>query len=760
MRHSNIRLLITAFTCFYAFETMAQDADTLEIQRAKNGKISFARFRANTNRQMKNAATFLKQALQMKGDDELRLSKEIIDEIGITHQRYQQYYKGIKIENAEYILHGNNQIIETINGDFQDISISSIKPTLDEATALASALNFVNAKKYKWQDVGLEKFIKARNNSALATYYPKGELVIARDDLAGSKAFKLAWKYIISSLEPDNEQMIFVDAMVGNVINNIPLICNINTPCTAQTKYTGTKGITGDSYNGSYRLQESRNNVPVQTLNLYGAATYAQATDFVNTNTNWTSANWSNFNRDQQALDAHWGAEMVLYYWRTVFNRNSIDGNGMTALGYVHFGLNWGNAAWMGPQNNFMVYGDGDGTTYRAMVSLDICGHEFGHGINQFTANLAHNSDESGALNEGFSDIWGASVEHWAAPTKQTWLMNEEVMANTAFDCERNLQNPKDIKAIEHCPDTYHGINWSNTGNAWTNSTVLSHWFYLLSQGGNGTNDNYNNYNVTGITIEVAQKIAYRAESLYLHSSSDYQAARNATVSAAIDLYGSNSCQVISVTDAWYAVGVGDSYGGTVQILNHENSTNCVPKYSSTNHFVAANSTAPNIQIENVSGALLYTLNGTPATTITIPSFLMGAASGFNSTVTLRVRIGNSCAWEPWKQLTLNVCSTANSFAIAPNPSNGDITVSSTSTSSPQLQSDAAMDMTSKTVSVQSKFYQIKVLGQTGNLLKLFTYPSGTTSTNINLSSLANGVYILQIYDNVSWSSQQVVILK
>jgi hypothetical protein len=96
----------------------------------------------------------------------------------------------------------------------------------------------------------------------------------------------------------------------------------------------------------------------------------------------------------------------------------------------------------------------------------------------------------------------------------------------------------------------------------------------------------------------------------------------------------------------------------------------------------------------------------------------------------------------------------AGQFIVAPNPASGMVNVSTT-TATANLQSEAA----SKTVS-QSKIYQIKVLGQTGNVLKLFSYSSGVAAANIDLSSLQNGSYILQIYDNVSWTSQQVVIMK
>lgn len=91
------------------------------------------------------------------------------------------------------------------------------------------------------------------------------------------------------------------------------------------------------------------------------------------------------------------------------------------------------------------------------------------------------------------------------------------------------------------------------------NSGVLNHWYYLLSQGGCGTNDVPNTFYVHGIGITDAEKIAWRTESQYLTSSADYSAASAASIQAAKDLFGISSVQAHSVTNAWYAVGIGSS---------------------------------------------------------------------------------------------------------------------------------------------------------------------------------------------------------
>lgn len=456
MKHF-MKLLLVALLSLCFLLSQAQQGDTLEIQRNEKGKLSYARFKPDVNRKIKDGADFLKVVLSVNQDNQFHLIKETTDTLGISHSRYQQYYKGIKVENAEYLIHGKNGIIETINGDFQDINLSTVSPSVNEQQALSKALKFVNAQKYKWEDSTLENFIKKNTNNPHATYYPKGELVITKDLLKGGNNSQVAWKFTISSSFPNNEQMVYVDAVKGDIIRTTPLIYDVNTPCTAQTRYSGMLGIIGDSFAGGFRLRENRNSVDIQTLNLQETDNYAIAVDFTNTNTNWTIGSWANITQDQQALDAHWGSENVLDYWKVVHNRNSINGNGMAIVSYVHNSI--GNNAYWDATAHVMNYGDGDGITYNPFTALDICGHEMGHGITQFTANLTPGTQESGALNEGFSDIWGACVENRSAPTKQTWLIGEEIFHTTAFTCIRNLQILKALRPLRDSIQTLILVN-------------------------------------------------------------------------------------------------------------------------------------------------------------------------------------------------------------------------------------------------------------------------------------------------------------
>ena len=134
---TQLTLLAVLMPTYHWANAQEESSDTLFIQRNEKGKIEFARFKVNENsdRKMSNDTIFLKSILWAKPEDGFRVKNETKDELGITHRKYQQYYKGIKVENAEYLLHGKDNNIEVINGDYQDVNIQIIKPVISEQQA-------------------------------------------------------------------------------------------------------------------------------------------------------------------------------------------------------------------------------------------------------------------------------------------------------------------------------------------------------------------------------------------------------------------------------------------------------------------------------------------------------------------------------------------------------------------------------------------------------------------------------------------------
>ena len=568
----------------YSAAHAQQAARAAQKFMAEDGTPALVRFRPETPAYtLSQGRQALVEQLQLKSEDQMLHSRTETDGLGFVHEKYNQYYKGIKVEHAAYTLHAKQGKVESMSGQVERIEGLKTSPAMDAATALRYALAFVGASQYMWEDAVEEAGLKQMENDPTATYRPQGELVIVRNDRNPNPGLHgkptLAWKFNVYAKAPISRAYIYVDAETGEIVMQDAIIKHVAATGTFATKYSGTQSSATSTTTGGYYLREATRGSGIETYNCKKGSSYTTAVDFVDADNNWTE--YANTNFDNAALDAHWGAQAVYDYWKNVHARNSYNNAGAKIRSYVHFddtpgdGKGYENAYWNG---SVMTYGDGY-TRFDPLTSLDVCAHEIGHAVCSSTANLTY-SNESGALNEGFSDIWGAAVEYYKAPNKATWLIGEDI--DKVRPALRSMSDPN----AEGQPDTYKGTSWyagtGDNGGVHTNSGVLNHWFYILSVGKTGTNDIGNSFSVTGIGIDAAAKIAYRTESVYLTSSSNYAAARTYSIQAATDLYGAGSTQVTAVTNAWYAVGVGAAAGGTTPPPT--TSVYCTSKGSNTSY--------------------------------------------------------------------------------------------------------------------------------------------------------------------------------
>lgn len=478
------------------------------------------------------------------------------DQLGMIHYRCQQNINGYPLHNGIFILHTKNNLVQSVNGNiFSDAAIIN-SDALNEASALNFALESIGADQYKWQISKEEELIKHIENDENATYYPKGMKVLFPSPEKETD-FILCWKFNIYAHQPMSRQWVFVNAQSGELVKTLNLINETDVPGTAVTVYSGSKTIVADSYSGSYRLRESGRGGGIETYDMNESTNYGSAVDFTDVDNIWNNVNTQ---LDQYAGDAHYATESTYDYYYNTFGRNSIDNNGLKLISYVHYDSDYTNAFWNG---SYMTYGDG-GSGYTPLTTLDICGHEITHGLTSYTADLDY-QNESGGMNEGFSDIFGTMVEFYGDPASADWLIGEDI--GSAF---RSLSDPNSYGL----PDTYLGNNWvpsvttptqaNDYGGVHTNGGVLMYWFYLVSEGGSGTNDNGDSYNITGLGKDDAADIAYRLLTVYLTNSSEYSDARTYAIQSAVDLFGACTSEVGVVTDAMYAVGIGNAYVPTV----------------------------------------------------------------------------------------------------------------------------------------------------------------------------------------------------
>lgn len=265
------------------------------------------------------------------------------------------------------------------------------------------------------------------------------------------------------------------------------------------------------------------------------------------------------------ALDAHWGIARTFDYYSDKFSRNSYDNQGGRIINYMNgvFPImgSQNNAAALQDPYNVMVYGLGDGVNTNPFSALDVTGHEYTHLVisNNGNGGLRYRG-ESGALNESFADMFGASIVFYAKPDVANWRIGDEVYIGNGF--MRAMYNPK----LVYNPDTYKGQYWVSTssnednGGVHTNSGVSNYWYYLLAEGGSGTNDNGYAYNFTGIGLESAEKIAYRTLTEYLTFNATFEDAFAGSLQATVDLFGADTtaAEYVAVKNAWYAVGLGE----------------------------------------------------------------------------------------------------------------------------------------------------------------------------------------------------------
>ncbi len=557
-----------------------------KLNPAKDGlHADFMRFEKDKPAFQGNPVLFDEATQRLSAAKGRKLGSEK-DQLGFETYRFQQTIDGIPVEYGVMAVQTKNGKIEGQTGKWIVKAPKNLEKTvkISKGLALQNAMSFVGAESYKWQNKEEEEFIKKESNDANASFTPKGEVVYYSDPTDEKmNDLKLAYKFDIYAEKPLSRQYVFVDAKSGKILGVDAIIHEVYSPGTAVTAYSSTRNIMTDSYSGSYRLREAGRNggTAVQTFNLKKGTNYSSAVDFTDTDNSWNNVNT---NKDQYATDAHWGAEMTLDYLFTKFGRKSIDNNHFAIKSYVHYSTNFFNAFWDGTR---MTYGDGSSANGgKPLTALDVCGHEITHGLTTKTANLAYQR-ESGALNEGFSDIFGNSIERWARPTQYNWTLGEDFSYAI-----RDMSNPNAFSQ----PDTYLGKYWKATTTVGcfspiqsndycgvhTNSGVLNFWYYLLVTGGSGTNDKGFAYNVSGIGLDKSAAIAYRTLTSYLSSSSTYMNARTYSLQAAADLYGAGSNEVTQVINAWNAVGVGGGLSAAGKIA--------------------------------VSDALLYTISPNPAT--------------------------------------------------------------------------------------------------------------------------------------------------
>ncbi|MFF3652693.1 M4 family metallopeptidase [Streptomyces sp. NPDC002181] len=476
------------------------------------------------------------------GTQEKLLVHDVVkDQDGTTHTRYERTYEGLPVLGGDLVVsrtaaEKTQSVSKASNAQLQGVSTSA--PADAPAAASAKALDAAKAvgSKADKADVAPRKIVWMANGVPT-----------------------LAYETVIGGLQDDgtpNQLHVITDAKTGAKLHQWQ---GIETG-VGNTHYSGQVTL-GTSQSGSTFTMNDAARGGHKTYNLNRGTSgtgslFSQSTD--------TWGNGANSNAATAGADAAYGAGVTWDFYKNVFGRSGIRGDGVAAYSRVHYGNAYVNAFW--DDSCFcMTYGDGTANN-DPLTSLDVAGHEMSHGVTAATAGLEY-SNESGGLNEATSDIMGTSVEFYAnnSSARGNYLIGEQININGDGTPLRYMDKPS--KDGGSADAWYSGVGNLDVHYS---SGPANHWFYLASEGSGAKVVNGVSYNsptsdglpVTAIGRDKAQLIWYKALTTKFNSTTDYAGARAGTIAAATELYGAGSAEVKNVTDAWAAVNVGARSGG------------------------------------------------------------------------------------------------------------------------------------------------------------------------------------------------------
>jgi Zn-dependent metalloprotease len=474
----------------------------------------------------------------------------MVDANGDQHVRFDRTFHGLRVIGGDMVVHTSAAGVSGISMSLAAPIALSIVPRLKPDEAIVRAgVEF---------GTGFEGL-----PSASLVVYARGDKPV------------LAYEVLFAGTRSDNtptRMRYYVDADSGKVLAHWDTIESSVTGALASGP-TPTVGLGHSFLSGAVHLGTQLN-----TRGYYEMKDPSRGGDYTTDMGNGSRGSgtlvvdadnvWGNSaktDRTTIAADAHYGIAETWDYYLNIHGRKGVANDGVGALGRVHYQKNFQNAFW--DDGCFcMTFGDGDGVVTNPFVAIDITGHEMSHGVTSHTAGLDY-VGESGGLNEANSDINGSMVEYYANNPSDppNYLIGERLFIDPSDGVALRAMFKPSLDGIS--PDCYpiRAQDIANFDNldVHFSSGVGNHFYYLLAEGTvvpagfdlipadlvcHGSS------NLIGIGRLAAEKIWYRALTVYMTSQTNYPAARVATLNAAKDLYGAGSMQYKRVAAAWGAL--------------------------------------------------------------------------------------------------------------------------------------------------------------------------------------------------------------
>lgn len=472
---------------------------------------------------------------------------------GRRHVRHVQLHHGVPVDGGELVQQTAGSDTVSVFGTLYDDVAVETRPVLtpDQAVAVVEARSGV--------DLGPERVPELR--------------VLPLEEGSYALAYRL------HAVTGAGVRLYYIGARDGRVLverddTHTQSAVGLGTGVLGDSKKMSVRSQTG----GGYVAEDGLRPPPLRAYDLKGD--FFLALRFLNGE---TTLPFSELARDDDntwtdgaAVDAHSYAGWTYDYYFKRFGRRGLDNNDKRIIGLVHTvrredidgyppeveGIFYRNAFYAG--DGIVVYGEGlpegrrdvRGRGWNFMAGgLDVVAHEITHGVTEFSSNLVY-QDESGALNEAFSDIMGASAEFFhqpagSGPLRADYLLGEDVITPGGI---RSMQNPVAFGHPDHYLVRFTGRE--DNGGVHINSGIPNHAFYLAIEGGRNRVSGREVQGVGAANREQMEKVFYRAVTQMLPPRADFAIARAATLQSARDLYGSGSPAERAVGQAWSAVGV------------------------------------------------------------------------------------------------------------------------------------------------------------------------------------------------------------
>lgn len=542
-------LLITLVSCWVLIGFSQTSENKTNIKKNNFGTITSVEF-PDTNILSKDALhetteTFFQKFLEVTSMDQFLKTPFTNLNREESYEHFDQFYNGIRVDGAGYNFHYKNGKMAFAHGHYVKIVDMDTHPSISSETAIAK---FANFKKIP--------VVTIINADALLII---SEIPIGAFD-ANHLTPLLVYQIRLYADNANNNEVGFIDAHSGEIVMTGPIASNIWGTGTFATRYSGTQQAITENYSGKNHLIDLTRGGGIHVRNLNGSTspTYDESAEITDVDNNWTASEFHS-NEDDMGLDIHWTLQKIYDHFLNTYAKNSFDNNGYPIKAYIHYGTNnLKDYSLWDPTNKSLFFGDGY-LNFSPIASVDAVAHEYAHGITDFQVGWSFYSEYLSKFHEGLSDIWSAILEYRIRPNN-IWKIGEQITLNKS--CIRNIQSPGDASALQVIADTYQGPTYNQyseydlAGN-YIQSGVFSHWFYLLVNGGSGTNELGNEYKVYGIGMDKAEDLLVKAVfGGYLRNASSYHDIRITILRAARDLCPNNNLLVNQIESAWYAVGV------------------------------------------------------------------------------------------------------------------------------------------------------------------------------------------------------------